>query len=282
MLFLLGGIVLPLLIMAIASISSAADYGGILWGEFSASAYTKLIFEQDFDEQKVFHLDYLFVFLRSFELALLTTFGCLILGFPVALFIALQPIHYRNMLLILISIPMWANLLVRLYAWIVLLQDGGGVEQLLHWLHLKKDVLGLLYTGTATAIGLLYAFVPFMILPIYASLEKIDWRLVDAASDLGANRWQTLRRIIMPLALPGVISGCTLVFVPALGVYIIPDILGGSRFLMIGNLIHLQYTSAHNWPFGAALSFVLLGFALLGILLCRFCSRKAGKIYECV
>ncbi|BBO59817.1 ABC transporter permease [Mycoavidus sp. B2-EB] len=281
-LFLLGGIVFPMLIVAIVSISRTADYGDILWGKLSANAYIQFLFEQDLDERKIFNLDYIFVFLRSLKLALLTTFGCLILGFPTALFIALQPVRRRNTLLILVSIPFWANLLVRLYAWIILLRDGGGIEQFLHWLHLKKDELGLMYTSTATAIGLLYAFIPFMILPIYASLEKIDWRLVDAACDLGANRWQALRRIITPLALPGIISGCTLVFVPTLGVYVIPDILGGSKSLMIGNLIHLQYTSAHNWPFGAALSFVLLGLTLLGMLMCRFCSKRTGKMYECV
>ncbi|WP_081953583.1 ABC transporter permease [Mycoavidus cysteinexigens] len=277
-LLLLGGMVLPMVIMAIASFSGAADYGGVLWGKFSAAAYAQFLFEQDFSDQLVFNSDYLLIFLRSFQLALVTTLGCFLLGFPTALFIASRPIQYRNILLILVSIPFWTNLLVRIYAWIALLRDGGIIEQLLHHLRIiTAPSLGLMYTNTATEIGLLYAFLPFMVLPIYASLARLDWRLVDAAHDLGANGWQVLRRIIIPLALPGIISGCTLVFVPALGMYIIPNLLGGSKFLMIGNLVHLQFTNAHNWPFGAALSFVLLGLALLGILMRRVYFIKAGE-----
>ncbi len=285
LLLLFGGMVLPMTIMVVASLSGAADYGGVSWGKFSAAAYGQFLFERNFDDQLVFNSGYLLIFLRSFELATLTTLGCLILGFPTALFIALQPIQRRNTLLILVSIPFWTNLLVRIYAWIVLLRDGGNIEQVLHRLNLTTGPLGLMYTDTATAIGLLYAFLPFMILPIYASLERLDWRLVDAARDLGANSWHVLRRIIIPLALPGIISGCTLVFVPALGMYIIPNLLGGSKFLMIGNLIHLQFTNAHNWPLGAALSFVLLGLVLLGMLVrkVRFIKTKTrGQTHEYV
>ncbi|MCX8567308.1 MAG: spermidine/putrescine transport system permease protein [Glomeribacter sp. 1016415] len=276
LLLLFGGMVLPVAIMAVASLSDAADYGGVMWGTFSATAYAQFLFERDFNDQLVFNSGYLLIFLRSFQLALFTTLGCLLLGFPTALFIALQPIQRRNILLILVSIPFWTNLLVRIYAWIVLLRDGGAIEQLLNQLHIITGAAGLMYTNIATAIGLLYAFLPFMVLPIYASLAKLDWRLVDAAHDLGANSWRVLRRIIIPLALPGIISGCTLVFVPALGMYVIPNLLGGSKFLMIGNLIHLQFTNAHNWPFGAALSFFLLGLVLLGMLMRRVHFIKTG------
>ncbi|MNF42534.1 Spermidine/putrescine transport system permease protein PotB [compost metagenome] len=163
--------------------------------------------------------------------------------------------------------PFWTNLLVRVYAWILLLRNGGLVDSGLGVFGLSDGALGLLYTDVAVVIGLLYTFLPFMVLPIYTSLEKLDWRLVEAAFDLGANRFQALRRVIVPLAMPGIVAGAILVFIPSLGNYIIPELLGGGKSLMIGNLIQLQFGASHNWPLGAALSFALLGFVLLAMLL---------------
>ena len=163
-------------------------------------------------------------------------------------------------------VPFWTNLLVRVYAWMLLLRNGGLVDGALGVFGVPEGSLGLLYSNAAVMIGLLYSFLPFMVLPIYTSLEKLDWRLVEAAFDLGANRWQALKRVILPLALPGMLAGATLVFIPALGNYIIPELLGGGKALMIGNLIQLQFGSGHNWPLGAALAFSLFSLVLLALL----------------
>jgi spermidine/putrescine transport system permease protein len=148
----------------------------------------------------------------------------------------------------------------------LLLRNGGLVDGALGVFGVPEGSLGLLYSNAAVMVGLLYSFLPFMVLPIYTSLEKLDWRLVEAAFDLGANRWQALKRVILPLALPGMLAGATLVFIPALGNYIIPELLGGGKALMIGNLIQLQFGSGHNWPLGAALAFSLFSLVLLALL----------------
>ncbi|MBB4818217.1 MULTISPECIES: ABC transporter permease [Pseudomonas] len=271
-------LLLPLGIMLLVSLLQSGDYGGVKWGQYSLEAYVNFLYERDLDDSLVFNTDYLQIFQRSFWLSVMTTAGCLLIGFPTALYLALQNERKRNLLLFLVTVPFWTNLLVRVYAWILLLRNGGLVDSGLHGLGLTDKALGILYTDGAVIIGLLYTFLPFMVLPIYTSLEKLDWRLVEAAFDLGANRFQALRRIILPLAMPGVMAGVILVFIPSLGNYIIPELLGGGKSLMIGNLIQLQFGASHNWPLGAALSFALLGFVLLAMLLysLRFKPGTAG------
>ncbi|MDW3710808.1 MULTISPECIES: ABC transporter permease [Pseudomonas] len=271
-------LLLPLGIMLLVSLLQPGDYGGVKWGEYSLEAYVNFLYERDLDDSLVFNTDYLQIFQRSFWLSVMTTAGCLLIGFPTALYLALQNERKRNLLLFLVTVPFWTNLLVRVYAWILLLRNGGLVDSSLHGLGLSDKALGILYTDGAVIIGLLYTFLPFMVLPIYTSLEKLDWRLVEAAFDLGANRFQALKRIILPLAMPGVMAGVILVFIPSLGNYIIPELLGGGKSLMIGNLIQLQFGASHNWPLGAALSFALLGFVLLAMLLysLRFKPGTAG------
>ncbi|MDP3848747.1 MAG: ABC transporter permease [Pseudomonas sp.] len=278
MLTLLVFLLVPLSIMFLVSILKSGDYGGVLWGQYSLDAYINFFYERDLDDSWVFNTDYLQIFQRSFLLSLLTTSGCLLIGFPTALYLALQSERKRNLLLFLVTVPFWTNLLVRTYAWILLLRNGGLVDASLQGAGITEQPLGLLYTDTAVIIGLLYSFLPFMVLPIYTSLEKLDWRLVEAAFDLGANRWQALKRIIIPLAMPGIIAGVLLVFIPALGNYIIPELLGGGKALMIGNLIQLQFGGSHNWPFGSALAFALLSFVLLAMLTysMRFKSSDSG------
>ncbi|MFZ2321714.1 MAG: ABC transporter permease [Pseudomonas sp.] len=266
MLVLLVFLLAPLAIMFLVSILQSGDYGGVVWGQYSLDAYINFLYERDLDDSWVFNTDYLQIFQRSLLLSLLTTAGCLLIGFPTALYLALQSERKRNLLLFLVTVPFWTNLLVRTYAWILLLRNGGLVDAGLQGVGLTEQPLGLLYTDTAVIIGLLYCFLPFMVLPIYTSLEKLDWRLVEAAFDLGANRFQALKRIIIPLAMPGIIAGVMLVFIPSLGNYIIPELLGGGKSLMIGNLIQLQFGSSHNWPFGAALAFALLSLVLLAML----------------
>ncbi|WP_435606681.1 ABC transporter permease [Pseudomonas knackmussii] len=278
MIILLVFLVLPLGIMFAVSVQAPGDYGGVKWGQHTIEAYINFLWERDLDDALVFNTDYLGIFQRSFWLSLMTTIGCLLIGFPTALYLALQDERRRNMLLFLVTVPFWTNLLVRVYAWILLLRNGGLIDEGLHKLGFTDAAIGLLYTDNAVIIGLLYTFLPFMVLPIYTSLEKMDWRLVEAAFDLGANRWKALRRIIIPLSMPGVVAGCILVFIPALGNYIIPELLGGGKSLMIGNLIQLQFGTAHNWPFGAALSFALLAFVLIAMLIysVRFKQGAAG------
>lgn len=278
MLVLLVFLVLPLGIMFAVSIQAPGDYGGVKWGQHTLEAYINFLWERDLDDALVFNTDYLGIFQRSFWLSILTTAGCLLIGFPTALYLALQDERRRNILLFLVTVPFWTNLLVRVYAWILLLRNGGLIDEGLHKLGFSEAAIGLLYTDNAVIIGLLYTYLPFMVLPIYTSLEKMDWRLVEAAFDLGANRWKALKRIIIPLAMPGIVAGCILVFIPSLGNYIIPELLGGGKSLMIGNLIQLQFGTAHNWPFGAALSFALLAFVLAAMLVysMRFRQGAAG------
>jgi len=270
--------VLPMLLMAWMSVLAPDTYGGVRWHEWSLDAYVQFLYERDLDDSLTLNSDYLQIFGRSFLLAGFATVVTLLIGFPTALYIALKEEKTRQRLILLISIPFWTNLLVRTYAWMLLLRNGGLIDSSLTALGLSQGALDVLYTPTAVAIGFVYSFLPFMVLPIYTSLEKMDWRLVEAAFDLGANRWQALRRVILPLAMPGIVAGCLLVFIPAIGSYYIPELLGGGKSLMIGNLIQNQFGTARNWPFGAALSFMLLALVLLamGVYTRRF-QRPPGE-----
>ncbi|HYD98503.1 MAG TPA: ABC transporter permease [Alphaproteobacteria bacterium] len=260
-LFMLG----PLLLMGYVSFLEKGSYGGVKWGVHSVEAYVKFLFERDFDDSLILNPDYLRIFARSFGLAVATTVLALLIGFPVALYMAMQPERRRNLLVFLVTIPFWTNLLVRNYAWILLLRNGGLVDGVLQGAGVTEQPLGILYTNTAVAIGLVYSFLPFMVLPIYTSLEKLDFRLVEAAYDLGAGKALALRRVVIPLAKPGIAAGCILVFIPCLGAYVTPELLGGGKALLIGNLIQSQFGVARNWPFGAALAFFLLSVVLLAM-----------------
>jgi spermidine/putrescine transport system permease protein len=269
-------LVLPLGLMAYISTLERGPFGGVRWDAHSVDAYVQFLFERDLMDRMVVNTDYLRIFLRSMTLAAVTTVLTLAIGFPTALWMAFQPPRRRTLLVFLITVPFWTNLLVRNYAWILLLRDGGVIDWALGSLGLTKEPIEVLYTPFATEVGLTYSFLPFMILPIYVSLEKIDRRLVEAAFDLGADRWRTLRRIIVPLAMPGIVGGAILVFVPGLGAFISPTLLGGAKSLMIGNLIQEQFGQSRNWPFGAALSFVLLALVLLALGAHRLRYRRKG------
>ena len=268
----------PLGLMAYVSLLQKGVNGGVVWDQHTAEAYANFIFERDLDDSLVLNIDYLRIFARSFGLSLLTAVLALAIGFPTALYMAMQPEGRRNLLIFLVTIPFWTNLLVRNYAWILLLRNGGLVENLLRWLGVSDQPLGVMYTPIAVSIGLTYSYLPFMVLPIYASLEKMDSRLIEAAFDLGADRRRALLRVILPLAAPGIAAGCVLVFVPALGAYVTPELLGGGKSMMIGNLIQGQFGAARNWPFGAALAFALLAIVLLAMMiyLMRFRRAPAG------
>lgn len=258
--------VLPLGLMAYVSILERGEYGGVIWDDRTAEAYLAFFFERNLDGSLEINTDYMQIYVRSLGLSVITTLLALLVGFPTALYMALQGPRVRAILVFLVTVPFWTNLLVRNYAWILLLRNNGLVENVLRWLGLVDGPIDVLYTPFAIGVGLTYSFLPFMVLPIYASLEKLDLRLVEAAYDLGAHRLQALRRVVIPLALPGIVAGSVLVFVPCLGAYVTPQLLGGSKSLMIGNLIQNQFGAARNWPFGAALAFVLLALVLIAMI----------------
>ncbi|HET9027019.1 MAG TPA: ABC transporter permease [Trueperaceae bacterium] len=204
---------------------------------------------------------------RSIGVALLTTVVSLGLGYPLAFYISRRRSPSARMLLLfLVMLPFWTNFLVRTYALITIMQRDGLLNGLFQSLGLISAPLQMLFTPTAVVIGLVYGYLPFMILPIYASVEALDWRYVEAANDLGANDWTSFWRVIFPLTLPGVIAGCILVFIPAIGSYITPDLMGGTRGLMIGNLIQGQFGGRGNVPLGSAISMVLLAMVFISVL----------------
>ncbi|HXA70888.1 MAG TPA: ABC transporter permease [Stellaceae bacterium] len=258
-------LILPLGLMAFVSTLERGPTGGVIWSQHTADAYMQFLFERDLMGRLVVNTDYLHIFGRSIGLAAITTVVTLLIGFPTALWMAFQPPQRRMLLLFIVTVPFWTNILVRNYAWILLLRNGGVVDWVLTKLGVTDQPIDVLYTPFATGIGLTYSFLPYMILPIYVSLEKLDRRLIEAAFDLGANRWHAFRRVILPLSMPGVVGGAILVFVPGLGAFISPELLGGAKSMMIGSLIQQQFGQSRNWPFGAALSFVLLLLVLIAL-----------------
>ena len=258
-------LVVPLGLMAYVSTLERGPSGIVIWNRHTLDAYVQFLFERDLMDRLVLNTDYLHIFGRSILLAAITTALTLAIGFPTALWMAFQPPRRRTLLVFIVTVPFWTNILVRNYAWILLLRNGGVADWLLAQLGITNHPINILYTPIATGIGLTYSFLPYMILPIYVSLEKLDRRLIEAAFDLGADRWRALRRVILPLAMPGIVGGAILVFVPGLGAFISPELLGGAKSMMIGSLIQQQFGQSRNWPFGAALSFVLLALVLLAL-----------------
>ncbi|MBI2195255.1 MAG: ABC transporter permease [Planctomycetes bacterium] len=201
------------------------------------------------------------VFLRSLVMAAAATAVCLAIGYPMAYFMARQPPRLQKLLYFLTLIPLWANSLALTYAWMVLLRSDGVLERGLRWAGAigPADDLRLLYTPASVVLGLVYWYLPFMVYPLYASLEKFDWRLLDAAMDLGATRWTALHRVMLPLTMPGIIGGCLLVFIPALGNFVVPQLMGGAKQALIGNVIQERFLSQpQDWPLGSALAMTMM------------------------
>jgi spermidine/putrescine transport system permease protein len=266
---------IPMLISLTYSFLTANTYGGVT-GPLSVGAYIQLLYDQDFDGSLVFMPDYIWIILRSIYLAVFTTVLSLAVGFPVAWYIVCQSANRRKVLLTLVTLPFWINTLIRTYCWILILRDEGLINNFLKWTGLITHPLPLLYNQGAILLGLVYTFLPFMVLPIYATLERLDPRLIEAAYDLYANRVQLFRRVVWPLTKPGVAAGTVLVFAPALGAFLQPDLLGGGKQLLIGSLIEMQFTSSRNWPFGAALA-TLVTLAVVAALVWQ---NRRGKSVE--
>jgi len=218
---------------------------------------------------------YLRILVRSFMMALIATLLCLFLAFPAALFISHSP-KYKNLYLQLVMLPFWTSFLVRTYAWLFLLRDTGLVNVLLQKIGLIHAPLPLLYNDGAVLLGLVYGYLPFMVLPIYATLERLDPSLPEAAADLGARPWATLFRVIVPLSRSGIIAGAVLVFIPCLGAFLTPDLLGGGRTVLVGNLVQTQFTTARDWPFGSAVSMLLM--LLVMVLVWGILRRESEKL----
>ena len=247
----------PLAIILCYSFLTRGAYGGIAWS-WTAESYTRLIDPL-----------YLKILARSFWIAGVSTVLCVILGFPLALFISRSGAR-KNLYLSLVILPFWTSFLIRTYAWMFLLRDTGLINTTLEKLGIIRDPLPILYNDGAVILGLVYGFLPFMVLPLYATLERLDPNLLEAAADLGAKPWTVLMRIVVPLCAPGIRAGAVLVFIPCLGAYLTPDLLGGGKSVMIGNLIQNQFTSARDWPFGSAISLALMAIVMtLLVLLLR-------------
>ncbi|HLJ15411.1 MAG TPA: ABC transporter permease [Bryobacteraceae bacterium] len=208
------------------------------------------------------------ILFRSFWIAIVSTGLCLLLGFPLALFIA-QSGPRKSLYLNLVMLPFWTSFLVRTYAWMFLLRDTGLINTALQSLGLIRQPLPLLYNDGAVILGLVYGYLPFTILPIYAALERLEPCLLEAAADLGAGPWSTVARIAIPLSAPGIWAGAVLVFIPTLGTYLTSDLLGGGKTVLIGNLVQNQFTTARDWPFGSAASIALMAIVLLLLMALR-------------
>ncbi len=274
-LFLAIFFLIPLGIMAVYSLLEPGLYGGVEWSFYHWNYGRILGWADGFIEE--FDIVYLQVLGRSMGLAALTVISTLVICFPVAFWISRLPAKQKNFFIFLITLPFFTSMIVRLYAWVLILRDSGFANQLLEWLGLISEPLDLMFTGTAVIIGMVYIFIPFMFLPIYSSIEKLDMSLVQASQDLGASPFTTFRRIVMPSVMPGVIAGCILVFIPSLGNFVVPDLLGGARVVMIGNLVEQQFLYARNWPFGAALSMVIIAVMMLLMAVYLFRVVKADS-----
>ena len=256
----------PLAVVIVYSFLTAGEYGGVVW-QFSTDAWVKVLLERDiFDDSLSFADAHLTIFWRSISLSLVTTVLTFLAGFPTAWFIATRPAAQRAFWLFLITIPFWTNLLVRTFAINQVIRNEGVMNTVLLWAGVIETPLQMTYTQGALLVGMVYVYLPLMVLPLFAALERFDLRLLEAGYDLYASRWQVLTRIILPISRPGIIAGSILVFVPCLGAYVTPRILGGGKLMMLGNFIELQFGQGRNWPLGAALSIVLLVIVTIALL----------------
>lgn len=246
-------LVVPIALVLMYSFFERGTYGGVVWN-FNLDNFVRALDPL-----------YVRVLLFSLRIALIATVIALLIGYPAAYLIATLPRRWRTPILVLTILPFWTSLLIRTYAWIVLLANNGLINRGLQGTGIIDEPLDLLYNEFAIVLGLVYGYLPLMILPIYASIERLNPELREASADLGGNAFRTFLRVTLPLTLPGIAAGCIFVFVPSLGNFIVPDLLGGGKTSMVGNLIQQQFLKARDWPFGATLSLFLIG--LMGVLL---------------
>jgi spermidine/putrescine transport system permease protein len=270
-------LVLPVLLMAVYSFLTKEFRGGVVW-DFTLAAYDQFFLNRGLfgDEPPVIEWTYITIFWRSIWQAAVATLICLAVGFPTAWFIATRPSKSRAIWLFLITVPYWVNLLIRTVSLKFLIRDNGPLNESLMAMGLISDPLPLVNTNLAVQLGLFYSYLPFMVLPIYAAVERYNFALSEAAADLYASRWVTLREIVLPVVKPGLIAGCILVFVPSLGAFLAPDLLGGAKTFMIGSLIDEQFRGSQgNWPFGAAAAMILMTLVLIVLMIYARAQTKA-------
>ncbi|WP_339860210.1 ABC transporter permease [Thalassospira alkalitolerans] len=272
-------LLLPVVLMAVYSFLTKEFRGGVIW-DFTLTAYDQFFLDRGLfgDEPAKIEWTYIGIFWRSIWQAGMATIMCLLIGFPTAWFIATRDAKTRSIWLFLITIPYWVNLLIRTVSMKFLIRDTGPLNEFLMWSGVINEPLGLINTNFAVQLGLFYSYLPFMVLPIYAAVERYDFSLSEAAADLYANVWTILRLVILPVVKPGIIAGCILVFVPSLGAFLAPDLLGGAKTFMIGSLIEEQFKgNAGNWPFGAAASMILLSIVMAVLLIYARSQTKGDK-----
>lgn len=258
---------IPLFFVVIVSFVGRTPYGQLVY-EFTLNNY-----------QRFLEPLYVEIFIQTIVVALVTTVATFLLGYPLAYTIARLTGRYQQIGLILVMIPFWINFLVRSYAWVIILRTQGILNTFLLHIGVIDQPLSLLYNSSAVMLGMIYALLPFMVLPIYVSIEQLDGRLLEASYDLGASPAKTFFNITLPLTMPGVVAGSILVFISSLGMFVVPDIMGGAKSALIGNVIQNQFLSARDWPFGSALSIVLAGLSLVLIVLYNKATsmQKGGK-----
>ena len=268
--------ILPLLVMLVYSFLTPGDFGNVEW-VFSWDGWVSILFQRDIFDGTLGLADaHLTIFWRSIWLSVLTTVLAFLVGFPTAWFIATRPTRERPIWLFLVTIPFWTNLLIRTFAILEVIRSEGLINTALMKTGMISEPVQMLYTDGAVLAGMAYVYLPLMVLPLYAAIDRFDMRMLEAAYDLYASRWLALRRVILPIVSPGIVAGSILVFVPSLGAYVTPRVLGGGKNMMIGNFIELQFGQGRNWPLGASLSMVLLVIVTVALLFYVRAASRAG------
>ena len=269
-------LLIPVLLMLVYSFLTKEFRGGVIW-EFSLAAYDQFLFDRGLfgDDPPTIQWTYITIFARSIIQATIATIMCLLIGFPTAWYIATRPTSSKAVWLFLVTVPYWVNLLIRTVSMKFLIRENGPMNEALLGAGILDAPLQLINTDFAVQLGLFYSYLPFMVLPIYAAVERYNFALSEAAADLYASHWTIMRSIVLPVVKPGIIAGCILVFVPSLGAFLAPDLLGGAKNFMIGSLIEEQFKGqAGNWPFGAAAAMILLSMVLVVLF---FYARSQAK-----
>jgi len=259
-------LIVPIGIIIMVSFATRGSYGGFEF-EFSTASYQKLLFNEGWSGETEFNPQYIFIIVRTLFLALVTTLICMVAAFPVAYLIAQQNARTKAILIYLVTLPFWVSMIVRVYAWLIILGNDGVIETTLVATGLVQGIDSLLFNNWAMLIGMVYSYIPLMILPVFASIEKLDSALIEASHDLFGSRLKTMQKIILPLSWPGLAAGSILVFVPCLGAVLEPILLGGGKTMLMGNLIQNQFGGARNWPLGAAIAIVLMSLVMIILMI---------------
>jgi len=265
-------LILPIFIIAAVSVATRGAYGGFTW-DFNLAGYSQILFNEGWTGELEFTPQYLLIIGRTFLLAGATTLICLLFAVPVAYFISRQPANRKAILVYLVTLPFWVSMILRVYAWMIILGKDGTLPSLLEQFGFPAG-MSFMFNDGATLTAMVYTAMPLMVLPVFASIEKLDGTLIEASHDLYGDRWVTLRRVILPLTAPGLVAGAILVFVPALGAVLEPTLMGGGKQMMMGSLIQLQFGGGRNWPFGAAIAMTLMALVMIFLIVTALCAAR--------